>query len=208
MLAHSTTRRPLAALLATALLACGGGDKAADDASDAAVEAAAEATPAAEPAPAGQPAPAEAGDAPLAVEDIDRWKSGMAGELEAVQAAAEQMKAARTGEDTMSAMMAVQENATMEVGAKAAGVDLERYKVIRSNLSAAASYMTPELGGIDTTMLSPEQRAEMKQMNEAQLAQLQGAVPAEVLEALRPRAAELRRQDLGLVAARLKGAGM
>lgn len=208
MLAHSTTRRPLAALLATALLACGGGDKAADDASDAAVEAAAEATPAAEPAPAGQPAPAEAGDAPLAVEDIDRWKSGMAGELEAVQAAAERMKAARTGEDTMSAMMAVQENATMEAGAKAAGVDLERYKVIRSNLSAAASYMTPELGGIDTTMLSPEQRAEMKQMNEAQLAQLQGAVPAEVLEALRPRAAELRRQDLGLVAARLKGAGM
>ena len=69
-------------------------------------------------------------------------------------------------------MMGVQEMATMEAGAKAAGVDLERYKAIRSNLSSAASYMTPELGGIDTTMLSPEQRAEMKKMNEAQLAQL------------------------------------
>jgi hypothetical protein len=68
--------------------------------------------------------------------------------------------------------------------------------------------MTPELGGIDTTMLSPEQRAEMKQMNEAQLKQLEGEVPPEVLEALRPRAAALRRHDLGLVAARLKGAGM
>jgi len=205
---HGTTRRPIAALLATALFACGGGDKAAEDVSDAAVEAAAEASPATDQAPAGAPTPADLSNAPLAVEDIDRWKKGMAGELEAVQAAAERMKAARSGEDTMSAMMAVQETATMDAGATAAGVDLERYKVIRSNLSAAASYMTPELGGIDTTMLSPEQRAEMKQMNEAQLAQLQGAVPAPVLEALRPRAAELRKQDLGLVAARLKGAGM
>jgi hypothetical protein len=132
----------------------------------------------------------------------------MAGELGAVQAAADRLKTARSNEDSLSAMMGVQEMATMEAGAKAAGVDPERYKVIRSNLSSAASYMTPELGGIDTTMLSPDQRAEMKQMNEAQLAQLQGAVPAEVLAALRPRAATLRKQELALVAARLKGAGM
>jgi hypothetical protein len=33
-------------------------------------------------------------------------------------------------------------------------------------------------------------------------------VPAEVVEALRPRAAELRKQSLELVGARLKAAGM
>jgi hypothetical protein len=33
-------------------------------------------------------------------------------------------------------------------------------------------------------------------------------VPSEVIEALKPRAAELRKQDLELVGARLKGAGL
>ncbi|MBA3317790.1 MAG: hypothetical protein H0T50_06815 [Gemmatimonadales bacterium] len=45
-------------------------------------------------------------------------------------------------------------------------------------------------------------------MNEAQLKQLEGMVPAEVVAALRPRAEALRKQDLELVGARLKGAGM
>jgi hypothetical protein len=204
-------RSPLTGLLAAALLAgCGGGDKPAHDADAPPEDAAeAEAVPMAgdAPAPSGGSQP-EATAALLSTGDIDRWEKGMAGELGAVQAAADRLKTARSNEDSLSAMMGVQEMATMEAGAKAAGVDPERYKVIRSNLSSAASYMTPELGGIDTTMLSPDQRAEMKQMNEAQLAQLQGAVPAEVLAALRPRAATLRKQELALVAARLKGAGM
>ena len=198
-----TARHSLTGLVAAALLAaCGGGDKAPDAAEAEAAPPAAE-TPA--PAAGSQ---ADVTNAPLAAADIDRWEKGMAGELEAVRAAADKMKTAKSSEDTLSAMMGVQEMATQEAGAKAAGVELERYKVIRSNLSAAASYMTPELGGIDTTILSPAQRAEMKQMNEAQLTQLQSAVPAEVLDALRPRAATLRKQDLALVAARLKGAGM
>ena len=205
-----TPRLPLAGLLAAAVLAaCGGGEQAGDTDAPAEDAAQAEATPAAgdTPAPAGG-SQADVINAPLVAADIDRWEKGMAGELEAVQAAAEKMKTAKTNEDTLSAMMGVQETATMEAGAKAAGVERERWNVIRSNLSSAASYMAPEVGGIDTTMLSPAQRAEMKQGNEAQLVQLQGAVPAEVLEALRPRAASLRRQELALVAARLKGAGM
>jgi hypothetical protein len=187
--------------------ACGRGDarEDADASADATDTAAAQA--ASDPAPA--PTPATNGvSGPLAVADIERWERGMAGELEAVKSAAAKLKSAKTGEDTLSAMMGVQEMSTLEAGAKAAGVDPERYKVIRSSLSAAAAYMTPELGGIDTTMLSPAQRTELRQGNEAQLKQMEATVPAEVVAALRPRAVELRKKDLELVGARLKGAGM
>ena len=196
-----------ACLLAlTVLTACGTRDSSNEDAD-----------PSAEAPAAGEAAPADAAPAtdasaainlPLTVADIDHWQKGIAGELEAVQAAAAKMKGAKTGEDTLSAMMGVQEMTTISVGAQAAGVDQERYKVIRSNLNAAVSYLTPGLGGIDTTLLLPAQRTELKQMNEAQLKQLEGMVPAEVVAALRPRAEALRKQDLELVGARLKGAGM
>ena len=199
--------RSAVALLVLASLAGCGGEKPAPTPDAEADAAEAEAAPSAE---AATPPPASGNpvNAPLSVEDIDRWKKGMSGELEAVKAAAGKMKTARTADDTMAAMMGVQEMATAEDGAKAAGVDLERYKTIRSNLSSAASYMTPELGGIDTTILSEAQRKELRDGNEAQLRQLEGAVPKDVLDALRPRAAELRKQDLELVGARLKGAGM
>jgi hypothetical protein len=191
-------------LTGLAVAACGGheGDaKDADSADAAPADTVAEAAPQAD-APTG-----EAATAPLTAADIDRWEKGMAAELEAVRAAAGKLKSAKSGEDTLSAMMGVQEASTTAAGAKAAGVDEERYKVILSNLSAAASYLTPQLGGIDTTMLSPEQRAEMKQANETQLKQLESAVPADVVDALRPRAAELRKKDLELVGERLKGVG-
>jgi hypothetical protein len=57
-------------------------------------------------------------------------------------------------------------------------------------------------------MLSPAQREEMRQMNTAQLKQLEGRVPAEVVEALKPSAEALRKKALELAGARLKGAGM
>jgi hypothetical protein len=48
----------------------------------------------------------------------------------------------------------------------------------------------------------------MRQSNEAQLKQMEDRVPADVVQALRPRATELRKQNLELVAERLKSAGM
>jgi hypothetical protein len=145
---------------------------------------------------------------PLSVEDIERWENGMAAELAAVQEAGAKLKSAKTGEDTLSALMGVQEMTTTPLGARAAGMDKERYSVMRSDLSAATAYLTPHLGGIDTTMLSPAQREEMRQMNAAQLKQLEGRVPAEVVEALKPKAEALRKKDLELTGARLRGAGM
>ena len=195
-------------LLTAALYACGGTSDS-KSTPDAAADNVAAEDAAADSGAASAPAPAtDAGQAPLTVADIDRWDAGMAGELEAVHAATARLKEAKTGDDTVTAMMSFQDMATAAAGAKAAGVDEERYKLIRSNLSAAASYLAPSIGGVDTTNLSPAQRDEMRQENQAQLEQMKGMVPAEVVAALTPRAAELRTRDLELVAARLKGAGM
>jgi hypothetical protein len=147
-------------------------------------------------------------NAPVTVADIDSWQKGMAAELEAVRAAGARLKEAKTGDDTLSAMMGLQEMATREAGAKAAGLDVERYKFVNSELSAATSYLTPALGGIDTTMLSPAQRDELRQSNADQLKQMEDRVPADVVEALKPRAAELRKQTLELAGERLKSAGV
>ena len=187
------------------LVGCGGG-AGKDETHDQAVADAAGDAPG--PAQGAASQSGDPGSVPLSAEDIDRWEKGMAAELAAVRQAGAKLGSAKTGEDTLSALMGVQEMTTTPAGARAAGVDEERYKVVRSDLSAATSYLTPHLGGIDTTMLSPAQREEMRQMNTAQLKQLEGRVPAEVVEALKPRAEALRKKDLELAAARLKGAGM
>src|SRR6188472_1037989 len=158
-------------------------------------------------APTAQPT-GNPSSAPLAPADIERWTKGMDGELQAVREAGAKLKSARSSEDTLNAMMGVQEMATVDAGAKAAGVDPERYKFIRSNLSAVVGYLTPSLGGIDTTSLPQAQRDELRKGNEAQIQRMQQEVPADVVAALKPRAAELRKKDMELVAARLKGAGM
>lgn len=199
-------RAALACVLVLILTACGGGDSDTDEAAPP-VDAEARAEQANEPA---QQAPeATAGtNAPVTVADIGSWQKGLAAELEAVRAAGARLKEAKTSDDTLSAMMGLQEMATWEAGAKAAGLDVERYKFVNSELSAATSYLTPALGGIDTTMLSPAQRDELRQSNADQLKQMEDRVPADVVEALKPRAAELRKQVLELAGERLKNAGV
>jgi hypothetical protein len=201
-------RTALACVLGLALTACGGGDGASrrDEAAPPA-EAGADTGAGSEAAPPASDASA-ASTQPVTVPDIDSWKKGMATELEEVRVAGTKLKEAKTADDTLSAMMGMQEMATQQAGAKAAGLELERYKFVSSELSAAVTYLTPELGGIDTTMLSPVQRDELRESNAAQLKQMEDRVPADVVEALRPRAAELRKQSLGLVAERLKSAGV
>jgi hypothetical protein len=152
--------------------------------------------------------PVKAASAPLTTADVQRWERGMEGELKAVQAAGAKMKSARTGEDSLNAMMGVQEMTTASAGAQAAGVDEERYKFIRSNLSAVVSYLTPpELEGMDTTKMPQSLRDEFRTGREAQLQRMAKDVPADVVNALRSRAAELRKKDMELAGARLKGAG-
>jgi len=203
----SSHRFLLSVLLAAGVVA-GCGKKESDTAETSSeAQTASEDTAAASTSTAAEPS-ANPITAPLTKNDIDRWEKGMAGELRAVQESGAKMKTARTNEDSLNAMMGVQEMNTLAAGAQAAGLEQERYKFVRSNLSSVAGYMTPSLGGIDTTMLSPAQRDQMRQDNEAQLQRMQAEVPAEVVEAMRPRAVELRTKSMELVGARLKGAGM
>ena len=198
-----------AGLLAVGLLfACGRKDAQPDVSADTASgeESAAQDT-SSSAAPAAQPT-GNPTSAPLTPADIERWTKGIDGELQAVREAGAKLKSARTSDDTLNAMMGVQEMATVDAGAKAAGVDPERYKFIRSNLSAVVGYLTPSLGGIDTTSLPQAQRDELRKGNEAQIQRMQQEVPADVVAAIKPRAAELRKKDMELVGARLKGAGM
>jgi len=192
-----------AGVLLSALYGCGTPGPKPDAASQ---DTSAADAPAADAAPAA--APADAGQQPLTVADIDRWEKGMAAELEAVHAADAKRKQAKTADDTVAGMMAAQDMSTLAAGAQAAGVDGERYNLIRSTLSTAASSLAPSVGGLDTTGLSPDQRAEIRRSNADQLDQLKDLVPPDVVSALTPRAAELRTKDLQLVAARLKAAGM
>ena len=192
-------RTPLCLLTVTLLTACGGDAPKEEPPAEAAADA---------PAADTSSQPADPISAPLAVEDIGRWEKGLAAELAAVQESGTKLESARTGEDTLSALMGVQEMTTTPVGAEAAGMDQERYRMVRSNLAAAVAYLTPHLGGIDTTMLSVAQREEMREMNQAQLRRLEGTVPSEVIEALKPKAEVLRKKEIELAGARLKGAGM
>lgn len=203
------SRRSLACAFLLALSACGGAESDAGEAAppaDASMEAQPEGSDAASSVAAADPSSAVT--APVTADDIDRWQKGMGAELEAVRAAGARMKEAKTNDDTLSAMMAVQETSTQEVGARATGMELERYKFVSSELSAAVSYLTPHLGGIDTTMLSPAQRTELRESNEAQLKQMEERVPPQVVEALRSRAPDLRKQSLELVGERLRSAGL
>jgi hypothetical protein len=197
-----------AGLIAVGLLfACGRKDAQPDVSADTASSEESAAQDTSSAAPVGQ-STGNPTSAPLTPADIERWTKGMDGELQAVREAGAKLKSARTSDDTLNAMMAVQEMATVEAGAKAAGTDPERYKFIRSNLSAVVGYLTPSLGGIDTTSLPQAQRDELRKGNEAQIQRMQQEVPADVVEAIKPRAVELRKKDMELVGDRLKGAGM
>src|SRR3954471_7471356 len=204
----STLRYQLAVSSLAGLFALGCGKKAADTSAADAGSTSGEVAETSSSAGWPSPPSANPASAPLTKADVQRWERGMEGELKAVQEASAKMKSARTGEDSLNAMMGVQEMSTAPAGAKAAGVDEERYKFIRSNLSAVVSYLTPpELEGMDTTKMPQSLRDEFRTGREAQLQRMATDVPADVVEALRPRAVELRKKDMELAGARLKGAG-
>jgi hypothetical protein len=208
MLRSRSTRTLLPSLLAGLVFACGGKEAANDDAaSDPAVEETQSDTDTAQAEAAAPAEPVNTTSAPIAVEDIDRWSKGLEGELKAVKDAGAKLKEAKTSEDTLNAMMGAQEMNTVEAGATAAGLELERYRFVRSNLSSAAGYLAPEIGGVDPSTMPAEMREELKKGNETQLAQMADAVPAEVVAALKPRAAEMRKRDLELAGERLKAVG-
>jgi hypothetical protein len=148
--------------------------------------------------------PSDASSRPATVEDIDRWQKGMAGEREALEAVAAKMKQAKTTTDKLTILEEAHELSTAAAGAQAAGLDEGRYNFIRAKLSGVVAYLAPlDIPGMDAAE-TPQMSAE----REDYLKKTAWAVPPEVVEALKPRAADLRKQDMELVAARAKASGM
>lgn len=200
-------RTVTASLLLVLLIgACGGGepgDESTDTDSADAVNASADA-----PLPAAAPAARVSPEASMTVEDIDRWQRGMQAELEAVRQAGLQLRSARTGTDSMSAIAAANETSTRAAGAKGAGIDEERYEVIGTAMSSIVRYMAP----LETEMKVSEMPAEvvtmLRRTRDSSLTRALASFPPVVVDALRPRAAELRKLEMTLVGERLKAAGM
>lgn len=193
------------AMITLASLAAGCGGKDASDGIDSAVgdtTATAEAPAAATP-PASGDAPA-----PLEVADIDRWQRGMQGELEAVRKAGESLRSAKTGTDSANAIFAANEMSTRGAGATAAGVDEERYQRIRTTLSPIVAQMSPLELEMNVAQMPASMVEQMKKGRAEALASAIAELPPALIKALEPRAADLRRQDLALVAERLRAAGM
>ncbi len=191
--------------LSGGLAACAGGDReepAADSAIATVDDSAAAATPPADAAPAS-----ESDDAPLGAADLDRWQKGMEAELKAVQEAGAKLAAARSGLDSVAAVGATIESSTREAGAAAAGVTPDRYLEIRGTLSELVGQMVPsemETGGkMPAAMVE-----QIRQGREDGLAKQVAELPADLVDAARPRAEALRRQEMELLAARMRAAGM
>jgi|SRR5689334_8494075 len=208
MMSFPPARATLRLLAATAfLVACGRPDKtdtADSAASDTSASATAASTQPATPAAAG---PANNTPASLTPDDIDRWQKGMDAELEAVRKAGADLKAAKTSNDTLTAMMATNEMSTRDAGAKAAGVDPERYQLIRTTLSSVAADMSPIENEMNLKDMPASAVAELKKGREASLAQATAGLSPALVDSLKPRAAALRKQSLTLAAERLKASG-
>ena len=192
------------AVIAMALAACSRSEQV--DNTDSAATADTTASASATPAPA--PSPANNTPASLTADDIDRWQKGMDAELEAVKKAGADLAAAKTNNDSLTALMAANEMSTRDAGAKAAGVEGDRYQLIRTTLSSVVGQMAPLEQEMDVSKLPATAVAEMKKSREAGLAQATAELSPQLVEALKPRAAALRKQDLTLTAERLKASGV
>jgi len=198
---------------ALAAAGCARGDDAARADSNQAETAAAQGETAATPAAtgtAGRAADASASNAPLTAEDIERWERGQRAELKAVEKVLEDLKSAKTATDTLSLQFKV--NETVEEGARAAGVSVERYRWVDEQIGQALTArmmggaMQKELAKVDTTDMPAEMRARMRegkaQMDSAWGDPFKGLSP-DVAAVLKRRAAELDTLRWSLVGARM-----
>jgi hypothetical protein len=193
----------------TLLWGCGGGEREADTAAadtvaiepEPTVDAPDTAAPAAQPSEASRP---------VTVDDIERWQKGMGAEKQALQSVAAKVKAAKTTEEKLNLMGETHELSTAPAGADAAGLDEARYNFVRSKLSDAVKWLAPfELGStMDSTLIPPSQQAQIERDREDYFQKMAWALPADVVEALKPRAVELRKQDLELAVERIRASGM
>ena len=142
-------RRSLGVLAACALLAaCSGAGDAADDTTAADTSSGGIAATASD-------APAAAADAPLAEADLDAYARALEAEVALLRTAVERRTQAKTGEDTLSAMMAASEGETVPAAARQAGLDAARYRHLEETLGRAVGARLQNPGML-AAMASPD----------------------------------------------------
>ena len=195
-----TIRRSLGALAACALLAaCAGGGVAADD------TAAADTSSGGTAATAAADAPASEADAPLGEADLDAYARALEAEVALLRTAVERRAQAKTGEDTLSAMLAATESETVPAAARQAGLDADRYRRLDDAFGRAVGArlqnpgMLAAMANPDTSFLkdlpadqAAQQRAQLaKNMADMQAAWGDSATYASVPPALLDRFKEV-----------------
>ena len=209
----------LALMLASTLAACGKDEAPpADDADTATAEAADAATAEAE-APAGAADTAQAPDdtvaQPLVESDLDAYVKAVRREIEMLEPHVDAVKAAREKKDTTAetAALFAMSQPYDEEAAKAAGLEVERYKHVRNAIDEVLSkrqavklleQQVATMEAADTSGATPEQKAEHdKAIAEfrALLEDPYAALPPDVATAMKAREVELeklRNESLGL----------
>lgn len=164
-------------------------------------------------APTTEPS-APTADAPLAVSDLDAYARGVRAEIEAVEKAWTQLRGAKSGTDTLSAVFAATPGETQPTGASHAGVSLDRYRIVvdrvdrvfaTRDMAAASAKMHAQ---IDTTTLDSTMRASVRQsISESESAwgdPYKGLEP-DVADAIKKRTGQLDSLRLRLAQLRLGG---
>ena len=121
--------------------------------------------------PSNGGAPAAAAEAPattrdLTTEDLDAYAKGLARETELVRAAQERARTATTPRERGDAQQAQWEDQTIPEGAKASGLDADRYRVVRNTVNTTFRWLDfqGKIDGpmqLDTTTAPPDMKAQL-----------------------------------------------
>jgi len=150
---HPRLTLALLSLTLVAPLACGGHR---GDGADGAGQGAGGAASAYSRVPAGSPTAVEADDAAqaIATADIDVYERALAAEVALVRKAVADLRAARSGQDTLAAMSAALDMQTQPAAAQAAGISVQRYRHLDDVFGGAISarQMNPAMAGMMATV--------------------------------------------------------
>ena len=211
----------LALMLASTLAACGRDEAPpADDADTATTEATEEAAAQAEAVQAeaadtAAPAPGDTAAQPLVASDLDAYVKAVNREIEMLKPHVDAVKAAREKKDTTTetAALFAMSQPYDEEAAKAAGLEVERYKHVRNAIDEVLSkrqavklleQQVATMEATDTSGATPEQKAEHdKAVAEfrALIEDPYATLPPDVATAMKAREDELdklRNESLGL----------
>ena len=159
-------RRLLSALLLAFAVACGGSGDATSDSAVAARAADSATAPSSAAAASSGAASSEAAPLAFTDADLDAFERGMAREAQLVRESKEKERTAATPAERGAATQSGWEDSTIPEGAKAAGMDVARYRQLRATLNDVLQILDfqGKIDGplqIDTARVGAEMKAKL-----------------------------------------------